>query len=135
MNRLGRPFLALAMLFFAMQGHSQTTASIGDIDWTGPAAEKWRLNPGAVQSGIVCNLPEGDAVTLRSASNEQSDPVKKIKRMAYLDVDVAIQNEAWVKVVRARRCFDEAGYRIDCQEIDLPEAWVNIEYLCDWNDY
>lgn len=135
MTNFSKMLIAIGATFFAASGSAQEWISVGDIDWTGPAAEVWDLNPGSDFVGMVCNVEQGEPVTTYAAPDAASEPVKRIYRMAYLEVEAETRTPEWGKVIGARRCFDESGYRVECRDIDLPETWVQLDKLCGWIDY
>lgn len=135
MNRKIKPVLALALALSSTAGWADEWVSIGDIDWTGPAAKGWKMNTSTPKVGMVCNVDEDDPVTLYADPDDTSDPLKNIYRMAYLKVTTVPEHPVWAKVVGAQRCYDAAGYRVECAEIAVPEAWVKVENLCSWIDY
>lgn len=135
LNKFFKTFIVIGTTLYAASGSTQEWVSVGDIDWTGPAAESWALNPGTDLVGMVCNVEQGEPVTTYAAPDAASEPVKNIYRMAYVEVDTESRTPEWGKIVGARRCFDESGYRVECRDIDLPEAWVPIDKLCGWIDY
>ena len=81
------------------------TAAYGAVDLTGLARESWPLNSQfKTHNAMVCNVNGPDGyLSIRSGPGSDFKAVRKLKRLAILQVDVSKRRGRWVRVLGAYR--------------------------------
>jgi len=108
-------------------------AVYGAVDLTGLGRDSWPLNPSfQTHNAMVCNVngPEG-FLSIRSGPGTDFKAVRKLNRLAIVEVDDSERRGRWVRVVNAYRTVTPQGR--DTAYKPLPvQGWAHDGYLCDF---
>ena len=111
-------------------------ADYGQIELTGLAREvSWPLNAPGVANAMVCNVNGPDGfLSIRSGPAASYRSVRKLKRLATVEVDTSRREGNWVRVLTAYRTFTPEGRAQDYNELTV-SGWAHDRHLCSFIDY
>lgn len=124
----------LAFVFALMSAPlAAETAVYGAVDLTGLARQSWALNPNfATQNTMVCNVNGPDGfLSIRSGPGSDFKAVRKLNRLAIVEVDATERRGRWVRVVTAYRTVSPQGRDVPYKPLDV-QGWAHDGYLCDF---
>ena len=109
------------------------TAIYGEVELTGLGRDSWPLNPGfASHNAMVCNVNGPDGfLSIRSGPGSDFKAVRKLKRLAIVEVDDSERRGHWVRAVNAYRTVSTEGRSVYPKELPV-QGWVHDGYLCDF---
>ena len=110
-------------------------AVYGQVDLMGLAKESWPLNPNfATHLSMVCNVNGPDGfLSIRSGPGSDFKALRKLKRLAIVEVDANKRRGRWVRVVDAYREVTPEGQGVAHKRLPV-QGWAHDGYLCDFID-
>jgi hypothetical protein len=125
-----RVILAVLGALYAAPVGSET-AVYGEVDLGGLDRENWGLNPQlATQLSMVCNVNGPDGfLSIRSGPGSDFKAVRKLNRLAIVEVDASERRGHWVRVVTAYRTVSPEGRSVAYKPLPV-QGWAHDEYLC-----
>ena len=111
-------------------------ADYGQIELTGLARDvSWPLNAPGVSNAMVCNVNGPDGfLSIRSGPATSYRAVRKLKRLATVEVDTSQRQGRWVRVRTAYRTFTPDGRAQGYKDLSV-SGWAHDRYLCSYIDY
>ena len=108
-------------------------AVYGEVELTGLGRDSWPLNPSfASHNAMVCNVNGPDGfLSIRSGPGSDFEAVRKLKRLAIVEVDDSERRGHWVRAVNAYRTVSSEGRGVYPKELPV-QGWVHDGYLCDF---
>ncbi|MEQ6204098.1 hypothetical protein ABMC88_13695 [Sulfitobacter sp. HNIBRBA2951] len=109
------------------------TAVYGAVDLTGLAKGNWPLNPGfESHNTMVCNVNGPDGfLSIRSGPGSDFKAVRKLYRLAIVEVDARERRGPWVRVVTAYRTVSPEGRDVPYKPLPV-QGWAHDGYLCSF---
>lgn len=109
------------------------TAVYGEVDLGGLGRDSWPLNPSfASHNAMVCNVNGPDGfLSIRSGPGSDFKAVRKLKRLAIVEVDDSERRGRWVRVVNAYRTVSPEGHSVPHKPLTV-QGWAHDGYLCDF---
>lgn len=123
--------VAVAALFAAPA--MAETKTYGEVYLSGLGRESWPLNPTfATHNAMVCNVNGPDGfLSIRSGPGSDFKAVRKLKRLAIIEVDNRERRGHWVRAVNAYRTVSPEGRSVTHKPLTV-QGWVHDGYLCDF---
>ncbi|MEP1766237.1 MAG: SH3 domain-containing protein [Sulfitobacter sp.] len=108
-------------------------AVYGHVDLTGLGRNDWPLNPSfASHNTMVCNVNGPDGfLSIRSGPGSDFKAVRKLNRLAIIEVDDDERRGHWVRVVNAYRTVSPQGYDVPFKALPV-QGWAHDGYLCSF---
>jgi hypothetical protein len=108
-------------------------AVYGDVDLTGLGRKDWPLNPSfATHNAMVCNVNGPDGfLSIRGGPGSDFKAVRKLNRLAIVEVDDGERRGRWVRVLNAYRTVSPQGYDVPLKELPV-QGWAHDGYLCSF---
>lgn len=124
--------LAVAASLLAAPAVSEM-AVYGEVDLTGLGRDDWPLNPGfASHNAMVCNVNGPDGfLSIRSGPGSDFKAVRKLNRLAIVEVDDAERRGRWVRVLNAYRTVSPEGNAVPYKPLPV-QGWAHDGYLCSF---
>ncbi len=124
--------IAVGAAFLAAPACAET-AVYGEVDLTGLGRNSWPLNPSfASHNAMVCNVNGPDGfLSIRSGPGSDFKAVRKLKRLAIVEVDDSERRGRWVRVVNAYRTVSPEGRSVAQRPLTV-QGWAHDGYLCDF---
>lgn len=126
---------ALATALFATSAVAET-ANYGQVELNGLARDvNWAYNAPGVSTAMVCNVNGPDGfLSVRSGPDTSYRAVRKLKRLANVEVDTSQRQGRWVRVLTAYRSYSPDG-RAQAHKDLTVSGWAHDRYLCAYTDY
>ena len=107
------------------------TAVYGEVELMGLDRGNWPLNPSfATQLSMVCNVNGPDGfLSIRSGLGSEFKAVRKLKRLAIVEVNAKERRGRWLRVLHAYRQVSAGGRGIPLRELPV-QGWAHDGYLC-----
>ncbi|MDG1352919.1 MAG: hypothetical protein P8P70_07095 [Sulfitobacter sp.] len=107
------------------------TAVYGEVELMGLDRGNWPLNPSfATQLSMVCNVNGPDGfLSIRSGPGSEFKAVRKLKRLAIVEVNAKERRGRWLRVLHAYRQVSAGGRGIPLRELPV-QGWAHDGYLC-----
>ena len=129
-----RVSLAAALIAGLAGGAGAEDRAYGTVDLTGLARESWPLNPAGPQAAMVCNVNGPDGfLSIRAAPGVEAKVMRRLKRLAIVEVDTTRRQGNWVAVLTAYRTHTTEGQRQETRALPVT-GWAHDGYLCDFLD-
>lgn len=125
----------IAAIFLIASPASAENADYGSVSLGGLAREtSWPFNPAGLDNTMVCNVNGPDGfLSIRSGPSANTKAVRKLNRLAIIEVDTRQRNGNWVRVVDAYRTHTKDGTRQDYKSLSVT-GWAHDGYLCSFLD-
>jgi hypothetical protein len=109
------------------------TAVYGEVDLTGLGNKDWPLNPSFdTHNAMVCNVNGPDGfLSIRSGPGSDFKAVRKLNRLAIVEVDDSERRGRWVRVVNAYRTVSPQGLSVPHKPLPV-QGWAHDGYLCSF---
>ncbi len=124
---------AVAVFLIAPAMTLAESAVYGEVDLTGLGRRDWPLNPTfATHNSMVCNVNGPDGfLSIRSGPGSDFKAVRKLKRLAIVEVDDSERRGNWVRVVDAYRTVSPEGHSVTPKPLSVT-GWAHDGYLCSF---
>ena len=127
-----RSALLLTACLFALPAQAENR-EYGDVWLSGLARDSWPLNPQSTTSlAMVCNVNGPDGfLSIRSGPAPDFKALRKLNRLAIVQVDKTERRGNWIRVITAYRDTDKNGRSIENKSLHV-QGWAHDGYLCDF---
>lgn len=123
--------LIAAVLITAAMPVTAERAQYGEVTLEGLDHQNWPLNPNfPTHNSMVCNVNGPDGyLSIRSGPGSDFKAVRKLKRLAIVEVDDSERRGRWVRVVNAYRTVSPEGHDVALRQLPV-QGWAHDGYLC-----
>jgi hypothetical protein len=129
--------VAIAVILFSAALVGPTLSeerAYGEVELTGLARNDWELNRPGPWNAMVCDVNGSDGfLTVREKPSSSSGSVRKLERLAVIEVDTRQRQGHWIKVTGAYRNHSKSGQRQAYKALPL-RGWAHDDYLCSFLD-
>ncbi|MCP5087348.1 MAG: hypothetical protein GY952_11160 [Rhodobacteraceae bacterium] len=125
----------LLLYFLVVTPAVAEQANYGNVTLTGLARDiDWPYNQSGASYAMVCNVngPEG-FLTIRAGPGSHSASVRKLNRLAIVEVDTRYRQGSWVQVIDAYRTHTKSGTPQNYKSLRV-HGWAHDGYLCAFLD-
>ncbi|MDO5606046.1 MAG: hypothetical protein Q4G25_12880 [Paracoccus sp. (in: a-proteobacteria)] len=110
-------------------------AEYGAVELSGLARDvSWPFNAPGPSNAMVCNVNGPDGfLTIRANPDAGSATMRRLARLAVVQVDTAQRRGHWIRVQGAYRYHDKNGRPIAPKSLPVT-GWAHDGYLCSFLD-